>query len=177
MQLSQQPYIRQNVPVLAELDSLLCSCRSVQDVERAAKYFVPRVSPNWSAALHLLDDPIGRKADVSERPEQNRSFTAADCWALRHGRIHVTNPSDSAPLCSHLRPTSPGTHFCVPLFARREPLGILHVFERGGYGEEPSLSSLGLNVHDALAKVGAQLALSLAAFVTHPPEPSRCATT
>jgi GAF domain-containing protein len=147
---------------LPELDCVLQSCHSARDVEAATERVVPHLFPEWSRALRLIDDWNALQPGAPDPADRRDSFTAADCWALRHGRIRVTSRSQAAPLCAHLRPSLPGTHFCVPLFDDNKVLGILHVFARGVHGEASLCAQEELQAKEALAVVGSRMSAALA---------------
>lgn len=56
------------------------------------------------------------------RPE----FSIDDCWALRRGRPHASNPGGDDVVCRHLH-GSFGTGLCIPLTALGDTVGLLYL--------------------------------------------------
>jgi len=163
-----QPALRQEQEfALNEMGSLLSSCHSIHDVENAAEHWVPRIFPGWSAALLLVDGFDCHRSDAHATAGR-LSFTAADCWALRYGRIRVTPTSERELLCSHLRPTLAGTHFCVPLPAGDEFLGILHAFAPEACAESASSAEDRPDSKEVLAGLASRLSTVLATLRVKP---------
>jgi diguanylate cyclase (GGDEF)-like protein len=52
-------------------------------------------------------------------------FAPEDCWALRRGRPHLAEPGGLSPPCRHAAGPEGLTHFCLPLSAQSEALGVL----------------------------------------------------
>ncbi len=61
------------------------------------------------------------------------ALTPDDCWALRTGKVHLADEAGSSPLCPHVHSDGGAPpYICVPLAARGETLGLLHIRFRSG---------------------------------------------
>ena len=50
-----------------------------------------------------------------------------DCWALRRGQVHYCKERHSALHCNHYMAEEPRNHYCLPLTAYGEVLGLLYI--------------------------------------------------
>ncbi len=113
---------------LNRMANALQSCMSLDEAyalvaRRAAEFF-----PNRSGALCMLDRSrmtAELVANWGENPPHRARFTAADCWALRRGRPCVVCDSSPETVCPHFEGSVWSTHFCVPMMASGELLGVL----------------------------------------------------
>lgn len=53
-------------------------------------------------------------------------FKAEECWALRRGRMHVTDSMGSDPVCGHVT-SQHLISLCMPMMAHGEAVGMLYV--------------------------------------------------
>ena len=54
-------------------------------------------------------------------------FEPDDCWALRRGRIHEVEDVEIGPICPHLKHAPLAPYMCLPLIAKGDILGLLHL--------------------------------------------------
>ena len=57
----------------------------------------------------------------------NNIFPPDACWGLRRGRAHVVEDVSIGPNCPHLLHTVPAPYVCLPLMAKGDILGLLHL--------------------------------------------------
>jgi len=115
-----------------ELVELLQSCLTLEEAYAQVARVVPRFFPRGELLMqnpsrNLLDS-VAAWGPASKLPGP---FSPDSCWALRRGRTHVagTGDSDSGPLCAHVDHSVAASHFCVPMVAQGESLGVLYVQE------------------------------------------------
>jgi diguanylate cyclase (GGDEF)-like protein/PAS domain S-box-containing protein len=83
---------------------------------RSGALFMLRPDSNLlEAVTHWGDTPAGEEV-----------FTLDDCWAIRRGRVHVSEGSSQKQgRCRHLPDKAPGCYLCIPLTAQGETVGLL----------------------------------------------------
>ena len=70
---------------------------------------------------------------------ENNIFSPDACWGLRRGRAHVVEDVSVGPICPHLIHTTPAPYVCLPLMAKGDILGLLHLknaFNTNGSGNQ-----------------------------------------
>ncbi len=124
------------IMLLSELYEAFQACRKEEEIFETAGRYAMKLFPDDSGTLYLFKEsrnlldgvmvwgPGERMADV---------LVPDDCWALRRGKVHQADEAGSSPLCPHvhLHGGAP-PYVCVPLAARGETLGLLHIRFRGG---------------------------------------------
>lgn len=116
--------------LLNELGDLLQVCRTMDEAYPIIARFTQQLIPVGSGALYLasgVGEPVDRVAVWGETPPGEAEVAESDCWALRRGRIHVVQNSETDLNCTHLKPTLPSSYMCTPLIAQGETIGLLHL--------------------------------------------------
>ena len=122
---------RQN-SIMSEMRALLQSCSSIQEMPPIIVVSITRLFPNADGALFLMNSShkdlqsIARWGDFTEDVDEN-IFEPDDCWALRRGRIHEVEDVEIGPICPHLKHAPPAPYMCLPLIAKGDILGLLHL--------------------------------------------------
>ena len=156
-----------DLTAMSEMVHLLQLCPTLQDAYSVIPQCVQRLLPDASGVVYILD-PSRTMLEVATSWGQDEAaaevFKPDDCWAVRRGQPHVVEDSQSALVCPHVEHVPDGGYVCVPLKARGESIGILHVraLQRGlarGLGPGGMASADGVGVPVAL--VGDQLGLAL----------------
>lgn len=124
------------ISLLSELYEAFEACRKEEEIFETAGRYARKLFPDDSGALYIFKEsrnlldavmvwgPGERVADV---------LVPDDCWALRRGKVHLADETGSSPLCPHVHSHGGAPPYvCVPLAARGETLGLLHVRFRGG---------------------------------------------
>lgn len=57
----------------------------------------------------------------------DQEFELSHCWALRRGKTHTVSDSAVDPICPHLDANNNPSSLCIPLGARGETMGLLHL--------------------------------------------------
>ena len=147
--------------LLAQMGALLQACTTREEAYRIISRFVGELFPGLPGAVYLasgageLFEPV---VQWGEAAEPVPAISAADCWALRRGQVHIALPEERELHCPHVSTsTAPGS-LCVPLMAQAIAIGILHV--RYGLTAGPPEDA---EIPQALAEaVAEQISLSLA---------------
>jgi diguanylate cyclase (GGDEF)-like protein len=88
--------------------------------------------PDTDGALFLMNNSrtdlqsVASWGDFPEREEEN-SFKPDACWGLRRGRTFVVEDVKIGPICPHLKPPPTTAYMYLPLIAKGDILGLLHL--------------------------------------------------
>jgi diguanylate cyclase (GGDEF)-like protein/PAS domain S-box-containing protein len=146
-----------------EMADMLQACQASQEAYRAIEHFMPRLFPDDSGALYMLNNSRNLfeiVASWGQNPLEVLVFAPDECWSVRRGRPHKVENPQEALRCHHVAEAGPGGYLCVPLIAQGETLGVFHL--RLGPTVEAQTPALAA-VKDQLAlTVAEDLALALA---------------
>ena len=122
---------RQN-NIMSEMRELLQLCTTIQEMPPIITVSITRLFPNAAGALFLMDNSRTNLQSVArwgDFPEDVNSdiFIPDACWGLRRGRIHVVEDIRTGPICPHLKHLPPAPYMCLPLIAKGDILGLLHL--------------------------------------------------
>jgi diguanylate cyclase (GGDEF)-like protein/PAS domain S-box-containing protein len=123
---------------------------------------IPKLFPECiSGTMYLLKsmrEPA--EADVSWGEARIRRPISAprDCWSLRRGRSHWSEPGTAGVRCSHLGLTN-SESLCIPMLAQGSMQGVLHIEFPSGAG------SLSESEADSLRDSRRRLAISVAGHI------------
>ncbi|HLG52734.1 MAG TPA: diguanylate cyclase [Steroidobacteraceae bacterium] len=117
--------------LLTEMGSLFQACATADEAYRIVAHFARQMFPGPAGALFVRSpsrtdlEALVTWGDWPATPGA-QVFAAADCWALRRGRLHVAIHPATGIVCRH--ETSPAAgHLCVPMAAQGEALGVLYL--------------------------------------------------
>lgn len=118
--------------ILSEMREMLQACSSASEVGPIVQQSMRKLFPRTSGSLYLMGT-AGRELEAVEvwgrgaALPSAEGFPADDCWALRRGRLHLAETPGVGPVCAHLKNDVSSPSACVPLAAKGEVLGILHL--------------------------------------------------
>jgi len=113
------------------LVEMLQSCHLRDEAIQVLHSVLPSLFTKTSGAL-LLRDEEGecftiRVAWGLQAGQVDASVGEVDCWSLRRGKPYEVSPLvDHGVVCSHIQPQA-GGHYCAPLTAHGNSLGVLHI--------------------------------------------------
>ncbi len=122
---------RQNT-ILNEMREFLLACSSTAEIGPVATRAISRLFPGSSGALLLLSpsrtdmETVARWGAHPEDVDENL-FAPDACWGLRLGGPHVIDNPDTGMLCPHVKVKPAAGYVCLPLTAKGDVLGLLHV--------------------------------------------------
>ena len=134
---SQQELERTNheIMLLAELNNLLQSCNKLDEAFPIIAKAMQQLFPGSSGRCHILKDNNGQllqEAIWGDKLEDAPAVPTVDCWALRLGHTHEFGFADSInPECRYMS-SAKSPHFCLPLQALGQALGIMHLLPAPG---------------------------------------------
>jgi diguanylate cyclase (GGDEF)-like protein/PAS domain S-box-containing protein len=148
--------------LLNEMAGLLECCANTEEacsvVDRFARKLFPEAVSGalytFRASRNLVEEVLSWGCRQACHP----TFTPENCWALRRGQAHWSNPSRSVA-CEHLREMPEGEYLCLPMVAQGETLGVLQLHFPVTNKERAEFKTARQRLG---ATVAAQIALSLA---------------
>ncbi|MFZ5449787.1 MAG: diguanylate cyclase [Thermodesulfobacteriota bacterium] len=154
----------------------LQSCLSTEEAYPIITQHVQILFPAKSGAL-FFQNPDNQMIEAvsywGEPVAGELVFNPDDCWALRWERLHLVGVSSQRITCRHVNPSFKDNYLCLPLLARSETLGMLHVQGLRGLNLEHPESLLHLAVtvadHISLALANIRLRETLRYQVIHDP--------
>lgn len=116
--------------LLSEMGELLQSCESYEEAYAVSAQYIQKLFPSEHGALCLTSaskDMVEAVEMWGDPAPTERVFTPSDCWALRRGRAHLVDDPQPGLMCAHVLGKQVAKYLCVPMMARGEALGILHI--------------------------------------------------
>ena len=115
-----------------KLGDMLQSCQEIDGVGVLVSIYLPLLFPTSIGALYLSNDQnavMTKVADwgVTDSNLVQHSFDRDHCWGLRQGKLHKVDERKMNPLCEHISPTVPAFSLCIPMIARSQSMGLLHL--------------------------------------------------
>lgn len=130
--------------LLNEMGDVLQSCYAPAEAQAAIAAYVEKLFPGESGALCMLNDRnlLEAIATWGSDPHGEEIFGVEDCWALRRGQIHAVHDLKPGIRCEHLGEGAVTPYICVPMMARGQAIGVLHVRTSSGPPPGRSLDSV-----------------------------------
>jgi diguanylate cyclase (GGDEF)-like protein/PAS domain S-box-containing protein len=117
--------------LLSRMGHLLQSSRSEKESYAIVARHAARLFPECSGALYVINESRDAVLSVAAWGEHAGSitnqFTPAACQSLRSGRAHIVDEKNGAARCLHAAAEQGGLHVCVPMLARGDYIGVLHL--------------------------------------------------
>lgn len=150
--------------ILSEMRNLLEACSSIKETAPIVSSSVKKIFPETQGALFLMSESrsdlesVAQWGDFPEDVEDN-FFVPGDCWSLRRGRIHIVGNVEGSPICAHVRQIPTGGYMCLPLTARGNLIGLLHL-RKANLTPERDTQSLS-SMSDIAITLSEQLSLAI----------------
>lgn len=116
--------------LLKEVSDLIQACVSTEEANVVIAQYAPRLFPDNSGAVYLLERTgkfVETVASWGETEGWEKVFVPERCWSLRRARPHYVDVGESGLRCTHLAQSFSGWYLCTPLMAHGQPIGMLHV--------------------------------------------------
>jgi len=115
---------------LAKLNEFVQVCTGLDEAQKVIADLLKPLFPNSAGTIYLTSDSekVLEAIATWEDSHSHDLFEPQECWAIRRGDIHFSDPSASNLFCSHIdggQKLSP--HLCLPMIARGETIGMLHL--------------------------------------------------
>lgn len=134
---------------LHEFTELLQLCTALVDCIPVFEAFLPRLFPDATATLFLMDGPTGLLMPFLHSADTG--FTPQSCCALREGKPYVHAAEGDCPRCVHLEHQPGEDSLCLPVMAGGEVHGLIQVLGREVIGDEFQRHSNNVAEHLGLA--------------------------
>jgi diguanylate cyclase (GGDEF)-like protein len=116
--------------LLNEMGDILRACLTTEEIYEVIVRISQEVFPVQGGALFVmgpLRNTVESVAEWRDASKINHTFTPDECWALRRGRVHWVEDTQTGLLCKHLQSPHPKGYICVPMMAQSEAVGVLHL--------------------------------------------------
>lgn len=157
---------RREMGLLSEMGELLQNCEDFEETYAVSARYIQKMFPFDHGALCLTNasrDKVEAVEMWGDPAPTERVFTPSDCWALRRGRPHLVTDPQPGLMCAHVLSPQSANYLCVPMMARSEALGILHLRHAGETGQQGTLWQPSNEHKQQLAvAVADQIAMALA---------------
>jgi diguanylate cyclase (GGDEF)-like protein len=113
----------------------LQACLSTKEIAPILAHSMLRLFPHSDGALFLMSssktdlEAVVRWGESPNEPAEN-VFSPDACWGLRRGGAHIVDDVESSLACPHLGHLPAAAYACLPLMAKRDVLGLLHIRSR-----------------------------------------------
>jgi len=137
---------RQN-KILSEMRDLLQLCATVNEISPIISRSVSDLFPQMDGALFLMSpsrsdmEAVAKWGEFPDDTEDN-VFEPDQCWGLRRGKIFPVMDVKEGPVCAHLMHIDSKAYICLPLMAKSEVLGLLHVRSKKNLDEDAAKSQI-----------------------------------
>ncbi|HTX02492.1 MAG TPA: diguanylate cyclase [Candidatus Acidoferrales bacterium] len=118
------------VNLVRRMADRLPACADEEEFSSVIQSFAPQLTHGRRGALYLMANSrnlLHVGASWNGPFTSREEFTPDDCWALRRGQEHISGAGHVEVLCAHILGDSESTHWCVPLVAQSETVGLLYL--------------------------------------------------
>ncbi len=147
------------------MGSFLLSCSTIDETRPVITQSMKNLFPGSAGALFLLSpsatdlEPAAAWGEFPDNAQDN-VFSPDACWGLTRGSLYIVEDAQSGLVCRHLR-HSPGTAYaCLPLMAKSEALGLLHIRKQSAGGPD-DVRTWVAGVKDVASELAEMLSLSV----------------
>jgi diguanylate cyclase (GGDEF)-like protein/PAS domain S-box-containing protein len=151
--------------ILNEMREFLLACSSTTEIGPVATRAMARLFPESCGALMLLSpsrtdmETVGRWGHHPEDVDENL-FAPDACWGLRRGGPYLVENIETGLLCPHVKTRPAGGYLCLPLTAKGDVLGLLHL-RRDTRAEHPDAPHALGQIKELASTVAGILSLSV----------------
>jgi diguanylate cyclase (GGDEF)-like protein/PAS domain S-box-containing protein len=117
---------------LGEMTEMLELCSSIQESPPVITKYMTLLFPDFHGTLFIFNNSRTEMQSIvswgaSHDDIGENIFPPDSCWGLRRGKYYLVINPEIEPVCPHLtnKPTTP--YACLPLIAKGEILGLLHL--------------------------------------------------
>jgi diguanylate cyclase (GGDEF)-like protein len=117
--------------LLNQMSELLQKRHTEEETYNVVISVCQQLCPSSAGYLAIVDASrtrLNKVASWGSLPTNSQAFGVNDCWAFRHGKIHVLEHPHTGTLCPHLETFPDNGYLCVPIKVRDEVLGVLSLY-------------------------------------------------
>lgn len=125
--LTEMRKLNQEASLVCDLGEYLQMSTSAEEVYQVLVRHLPQLLPGCNGALAIVNPSQALVETVAQwgpASPMARVFEPDECWGLRMGREHGTDPGGTSPACHHFSHTA-RSHICLPLTSQGTTLGVL----------------------------------------------------
>ncbi|MEM9538037.1 MAG: diguanylate cyclase [Cyanobacteria bacterium P01_E01_bin.42] len=118
------------IRILSEMGDLLQACFSINQAYAVISEQMPQLFPKTSGGLYIISESRNLVEAMSvwgRKLKCEKLFSPDECMALRLGQAHLVQETHCNVLCKNISSPVPPQHFCAPMMAQGETLGLLHL--------------------------------------------------
>ncbi len=122
----------QEMTLLNELGDILRACLTTEEAYNVISRVAQQIFPIRVGALYVIAPTRNIVESVAVWGDESlaeNAFDPHECWALRRGRTHWVENSESGLICQHVHQPPSNGYLCIPMMAQSEALGILHLMQ------------------------------------------------
>ena len=119
-----------DITLLGEMGGYLQGCNNVGEACTISAQYISQICPLSSGAIYLINP----SKDLAEAYETwggeiatQKLFPPLNCWAVRRGKMNLIDEEHPGPVCSHITGPKDGRYLCLPMAAKGEIIGVLHL--------------------------------------------------
>ena len=147
---------------LGKMNEYIQACDSLDEARVVISDLLKPLFPNTSGDICLINESKNYLETIASWGESfsEPHFDPKDCWALRRGNSHVAYPQTPGLYCPHVNESGYAyTSLCLPMIAKGETLGVLHLQFDSDEAIESSLQNIAETVAQNIAMSIANLRL------------------
>jgi len=121
--------VNEGVTRLADLGNVLQACVTSDEAYAALEQSLTGMFSSVLGRMYIFNPSrtlLERKVAWGGAPSDSHVLIRDNCWALRRGQPHHVLASQPHLSCAHVRNRS-GDSICIPMSARGEIVGVLHL--------------------------------------------------
>lgn len=143
---------------LAEMNEFIQACFNLEEAQAVIGDLLKPLFPDTDGVIYLMSNSkhILNAISCWGNAQLNQHFEPKDCWGIRRGSPHNSQPSMPTLYCAHLdRNTDLDPTLCLPMIAKGETVGMLHLRFKNS-------DTFNQSIQDLAATVAQNLAISFA---------------
>ncbi len=133
--------------ILTEMREFLQACSTTSEIGPVVEQSMKKLFPDSDGALFLMSpsktdlESIAKWGDYPESMDEN-ILALDECWGLRRGGLYIADKTKGDILCSHIKQQTGNSYACLPLMAKGEVLGLLHLRSKTGQDNQKFIEEL-----------------------------------
>lgn len=147
--------------ILSDLSTMVQVCRTAEEAYAVIASSLRELLPHDAGSLSILHTTHDLLEPVATWGAQTiaTAFGPDDCWALRRGQMYSVDAAHQRLPCLHVGSPVPVAYLCLPVKARGDTLGVLHLRHSDPRGMSEAKRHLAQTIASHLALVLANLRL------------------
>ena len=116
--------------LLNRMNDLLQGCLSTEEATQVVSKTVPLLFPESSGGIYWINNSRTWAEAIANWGETQTSkivFAPHECLSLRQGQPYLSDETDIGLPCQHVEHSHALSHWCIPMMAQGEALGILYL--------------------------------------------------